>query len=358
MAGIKTLRAKKGKDCYLVRPMATRTTGLPDARNIKMGRAKAPTQTSDSKPQGDPKTIKLLKDLQLATIAYTRKSLADASIPTQRAIDEARHILTDAQAHVAEFVEDIEEQINDKKLTRLTELMYSRIPRKKKVGAAPETWMLTGNNIQSWQDDLDAFESALRAVEVEVNPNFDIMADMNLQMQLLDPDSDVGRFLNQWCPTATTNRHKKIKDMSILNIWEIDQIDTRGVLEKSQKKLLKGKVSTKLQPAHQPDTRVDVSKPQRSTYKKSNTSLLFHGTRSVNVNAILRESLRLPETLVAVPRTGAKFGPGIYFADDWKKSAELHQYKRRFRSRRRRCQRPQSFSVSGRRCPWNDPPGS
>ncbi len=36
IAGIQTLRAKKGKDCYFVRPQATRSTGLPDARSIKM----------------------------------------------------------------------------------------------------------------------------------------------------------------------------------------------------------------------------------------------------------------------------------------------------------------------------------
>jgi hypothetical protein len=36
IAGIKVLQPKKGKDCYLVRPMATRSTGLPSAKCIKM----------------------------------------------------------------------------------------------------------------------------------------------------------------------------------------------------------------------------------------------------------------------------------------------------------------------------------
>ena len=35
----------------------------------------------------------------------------------------------------------------------------------------------------------------------------------------------------------------------------------------------------------------------------------------------MKESLRLPKTLVGVVITGAMFGPGLYFADDWKKSA-------------------------------------
>ncbi len=41
----------------------------------------------------------------------------------------------------------------------------------------------------------------------------------------------------------------------------------------------------------------------------------------MNVRGILREALRLPKQLVGVVITGAMFGPGLYFADDWKKSA-------------------------------------
>lgn len=49
--------------------------------------------------------------------------------------------------------------------------------------------------------------------------------------------------------------------------------------------------------------------------------MVFHGTRSVNVPGILRENLRLPKQLVGVVITGAMFGGGLYWADDWKKSA-------------------------------------
>src|SRR5262249_11580651 len=42
IAGIKTLQAKAGKDCYLVRPQATRSTGLPDARTIKVNEGAKP----------------------------------------------------------------------------------------------------------------------------------------------------------------------------------------------------------------------------------------------------------------------------------------------------------------------------
>ena len=112
------------------------------------------------------------------------------------------------------------------------------------------------------------------------------------------------------------------KDCKESVILESDSWQSRSTLEKAQKKLLQGTVDTKIRPQFQPRTRLDIPRAGRTAFKKTNTSLLFHGTRSVNVTAILRESLRLPETLVAVPRTGAKFGPGIYFSDDWKKSAD------------------------------------
>ena len=327
IAGIRTLRAKKGKDCYLVRPMVTRTTGLPDARNIKAQTSRSSSAQSNSKSKGDqkpsdPKTVKLLRDLQLATIAYTRKSMADSCVPTQRAIDEARQILVEAHTQVAEYENDIEGQINDKKLRQMTRLLYSRIPRNKKVGAPPESWMLISKNIRSWQDDLDAFESALRAVEVEMDPNFDIMGDMKLELNWIDPKSKTGKFLVDWIPKSTTKDHKKIDHIEILNIWTVEQEHAKGVIEKAQKAILRSKVDTSLGPEKQPRARKDLEKEKQKAYKDSNTCLLFHGTRSVNVNGILRESLRMPRNLVAVTITGEKFGPGIYFSDDWKKSAD------------------------------------
>jgi len=72
----------------------------------------------------------------------------------------------------------------------------------------------------------------------------------------------------------------------------------------------------------QPSERSDVlDDRERKLYKDTNTALLFHGTRSVNVTGILNTNFRLPAQLVGVQITGAMFGGGIYFADDWRKSA-------------------------------------
>src|SRR5215471_18216499 len=163
IAGIRTLQAKKGKDCYLVRPMATRSTGLPDARSIKTnegakpkkaaagnGKAEDKTKTKSkgktaktSAPSADKHTLSLLRDLSVATVAYTRGSMADASLPTQKSIDEARDILTEAQKRLLKVGDDVDDQVKDTELKQLTGLMYMRIPKKKPVGAAANTWILS-----------------------------------------------------------------------------------------------------------------------------------------------------------------------------------------------------------------------
>lgn len=331
VAGIRTLRAKKGKDCYLVRPMATRSTGLPDARNIVAPRTDQPKTVAchngAGEKRGDPKTLKLLRDLRKATVEYTRRNMADSSIPTQVAVDEARSILGEASTRIASIDNDLETQINDKKLMQLTGLMFSRIPRKKKVNADPSTWVLSQDNIQNWIDDLDAFENALRTIDADVHDDADMLAEMELDMCWIDPESKVGKSLYQWWPNATANRHKKMKGMTIRNLWAVDRKASENFIPKTQKRILKSDVDLSHGPSHQMKRRLDVPTKQRNDYKQSNTALLLHGTRSVNVNAILRESLRMPETLVAVTLTGAKFGPGIYFADDWKKAANYSNAK-------------------------------
>src|SRR5262245_29986238 len=142
VAGIRTLRAKKGKDCYLVRPMATRSTGLPDARSIKTNEgAKKPPEKPEadkgkgngkdkaktpklSAPKADAHTLSLMRDLVVSTVAYTRGSMADASLPTQASIDEARTILAEAQKRLLKVGDDVNKQVKDKQLLQLTTIMY------------------------------------------------------------------------------------------------------------------------------------------------------------------------------------------------------------------------------------------
>jgi hypothetical protein len=348
IAGMNTLQARPGQDCYLVRPMATRSTGLPDARSIKINegaRAPAPAKAEETNgkktakgakgakaekvvakkkgPKVDEETRRLMQDLMVATIAYTRGSMADASLPTQAAIDEARLLLSEAQKRLLKVGDNVEKQVKDKELTQITSLMYSRIPRKKQLRAAASEWILSKDNILVWQNDLDAFESALYATDIghagesETNP----LEELDLKMEHIPRDSKLGSFLYEWWPKATANRHSYIGDMHIKNMWMVNRNADDGKLPKVQENILKAKFKIDERPLFQPASRIDAKKAEMKKFENSNTALLFHGTRSVNVRGILREALRLPKQLVGVVITGAMFGPGLYFADDWKKSA-------------------------------------
>ncbi|MDB5388161.1 MAG: hypothetical protein JWM11_3807, partial [Planctomycetaceae bacterium] len=313
LAGIQTLRARAGQDCYLVRPMATRSTGLPDARSIKINvGAKVPPKIEEevsskkpakgkaakAKPAGpkvDEHTRSLLRDLSIATVAYTRGSMADSSLPTQSAIDEARSILAEAQKRLTAVGDDADIQIKDKPLMELTSLMYSRIPKKKALRAKAEEWILSKNNVLVWQSDLDAFESALYTTDIEhgdeaeVNP----LTDLQLNMEWVSPTSDTGKFLYEWWPTATANRHSYIGKMEIKNMWMIDRHADEGKLPVVQDEIIKGKHKIEERPSFQPASRLDMKKTDAKKFLNSNTSLLFHGTRSVNVRGIMKEALRL-----------------------------------------------------------------
>ena len=334
--------AKTGKadDLYVVRPMASRSVGLPDGKTITLNDGAKPKSvpvTSDGvkKASGpvkkyDPQVISLMQDLNVSTVAYARVSLVGGAIPMQSAIDEARLMLMEAQNRVGKLKNaTIDQQVQDKELRDITSLVYSRIPKVKPVGAADSTWILSSNNILAWRDDLDAFEAALYAQDntvasVEKDP-YDGMA---MDMEWISPTSELGKFLYAWWPNATLNRHGGVGKMIIKNAWKIDRHEDRGKIEKFQARIVAECKGCKERPIKQPSVRNDIfleggSKDTLKTYADTNTSLLFHGTRSVNVSGIMRTSFRLPAELArsGVIINGAMFGGGIYFADDWKKSA-------------------------------------
>jgi hypothetical protein len=321
------LQAKAGKDCYLVRPQATRSTGLPDARTIKMNegvKVQTATKTKVTKKTIviDPQTIKLMRDLNVATVSYTRGAMTDDSLPTQGAIDEARDILGAAMGRVKVVGDVIDDQIKDTELKQLTSLMYGRIPKKKERNAAAETWILSKDNISFWQQDLDAFQSALATVES--GDVADPLAGMNIKMEWLSSQSELGKFIYNWLPKATKNKHG-YKPMNIKNLWKVDRNDEQNLFSNEQLQL-KNRMPLNWnneKPIFQPSQRVDLNQEEVEVYKTTNTALLFHGTRTQNTTGLLREGFRFPKELIGVPIAGAMFSGGaggIYFADDIGKS--------------------------------------
>jgi hypothetical protein len=180
---------------------------------------------------------------------------------------------------------------------------------------------LNKDNILTWGQDLDAFESALYSGVVDdVEEVDDPFGGMQIKMEWLNPKSDLGEFIHTWMPKATRNMHGYLGSMKVRNAWSVERKGDPAKIAKAQARVMKDKFSTNEKPLHQPK-RPDLSRDEMKKFTRSRTWMLFHGTRSVNVSGILREALRLPRQLVGVVITGAMFGPGLYWADDWKKSA-------------------------------------
>ena len=340
IAGIKTLRAKEGKDCYLVRPAARRTTGLPDAQKVihddadvskktvsaKKTAKKKTTKKKSAASRWDPKTLELGNALTGAVVDYTRKSFAGDYVPTQKAIDEGRDVLAEAMKRVKKVGDNTKAQVKDKDLVELTALLYSRIPKVKPLRAAAETWILSSSNIKGWQDDLDAFESALFALaptsdDEEAVTVSDPFGGFDLDMKWMNPKTVEGEFLQEWMPKASANRHYGVGGMKIRNMWALRQTKLVPAFSRRVDTIAKQKgTGRRDKPKFQPSKRLDLNTADQKRFKDANVAMLFHGTRTVNVSGILRTGLKLPRQLVGVAITGAMFGPGIYWADDWRKS--------------------------------------
>jgi hypothetical protein len=326
------LQAKPGKDCYLVRPQATRSTGLPDAKTIAQNEGAKKIVVSGGPPakkvDTDVVTVKLMQDLNVGTVAYTKSSMADSALPTQVAIDECKNILTEAQKRVKSIGNSLDDQVHDRELVQLTSLMYGRIPKKKERNAGPETWILSQDNIATWLQDLDAFESALYVTNLAA-PQADPFGGMKIKMRHLNRAEPMGEFIHSWFPKASRRRHG-FSGLNILNAWSVERDGDVARLTNKQKEIAAKSFRVTEKPLHQPESfgmsRSDLSRDEQKLFVMSNTFLGIHGTRSVNVPGLLRTSWRLPNTLVGVTITAWMFGPGIYLADDWGKSVGYTSY--------------------------------
>lgn len=337
LAGKKVLQAKPGKDCYLVRPLATRSTdsfGLPSATSVVTGdvkvtktKKKVATKGKSKKkkvPSLDKQSLSLMRALNVATVNYTKKSMQGGTIPTQASIDRARDLLVEAMKIVSKIGDKEKDQVKDATLTAVTYEYYARIPIVKPVGAPVSSWILGTPNILRLQTDLDAYESALKTtqcIEEEEVAGGDPMGGMAVDLNWINPKSDVGQWIYKWMPKATKNVHGH-RSMKIRNAWVLERHGTPAKFGKVIDKIIaakRGRITER--PLFQPTKPAGLTPDEQARYKQANVGFLFHGTKSVNVSGIMREGLRLPNQLVGVAITGAMFGPGIYWADDWGKSA-------------------------------------
>jgi len=340
--------AKPSKDVYVVRVTATRLVGLPCVENITNQDAKGDspvvaTKSKKSKKKTssvDPQTRKLFQDLIGGAVHYTHAMMGGkgtkTTLPAQAALNEGRDVLQDALERIKVVGSDVQDQLNDAELKELSYHLYGVIPKAKSTNATEVDWLLTQNNIATWQLDIDAFETALQSLEIDVEEPDDVMTGIPAKVEWVPKsnpvyDYFVGNYDSRrghsgWWGNATRYRsgtgNRKLK---IHNLWSVVREKEYETFEKNQE-LIHSEMPKKWnneRPIFNDESRIDLTNDEQKMYSETNTGILFHGTRSVNVPGIVRESFRFPKELkgTGVSIAGAAFGGGTYFADDWSKSA-------------------------------------
>lgn len=326
--------AKPGKDAYVVQRLATRLRGLPDVFRI---RADAPPSTMDHKQAArtsrkrrsnvavQPQVASLVQALIGGTTAYARAAQESTGIvPTMAAIAEVRDsLLPTALTLLARIGCNEQDQLRNRELRELSTYVASIIPRPIPRGGDPSKVILSQNNILAIQQDLDAFEAALRNESIDQNDAISTETVANAlgrEIEWLDPRSAQGRFVRSTFQQMTNNRHPDVPDAQVLNTFTVRSTPLHAAfVAKCQSLAALREGQQPVRAGLQPKRRTD-SQELRSLYEAANLCLAFHGTRAVNVQPILASDLRLPKSLQGVRITGSAFGHGIYFATDWKKS--------------------------------------
>lgn len=318
------------EDLYVVRKLLSRSVGLPSAKNIcNAGELTAATPVkkpakAKSKSKIDPVTRKLFQDLLGGTISYTRSVMVGNTMPSLSAIADARELLDDALLQLKKVGNKLADQVADKTLRTLTYNLYSMIPKAKPPGASEASWILSQENIGNWQNDLDAFESAMKTGTVEEVESDDVMQGIPADVSSIDMESELGKWLCNWWKTSTRNKHGH-RALQIHNLWKVERHGDYDIFKKNVQSVaaeMPAKWNNERPMFYENQKqRPDLNATERKLYHTANAALLFHGTRAVNVPGIIRESLRFPNQLVGVVINGAMFGPGVYSADDWGKSA-------------------------------------
>lgn len=337
VAGKQVWAAKEGKDGYLVQRLATRERGLPDAYTIKDGSgvtvtaaaAPAPVAVTPTSRAFQPQVIALAQALVGGTRDYARAaSSATGIVPTLAAIDEVRNdCIPTALRLISKIGNDVSVQLADQGMRDLSKYVATQIPRAVPRGGDPLSILLTTENIFALQQDLDAFEAALKTEDfgaVTTTPGYDPDRALNATTRWIDPGTDEGRWLAATYHGMDDRKHANARNVRIRNMFAVSRPDRDAAFVETTKRLAdlrKGKNMGAVAPRLQPPKRIDLADIGDYAHQ-ANVFLGIHGTRSVNVGPILGSNFRLPKFLSGVHISGAAFGGGVYFAVQVGKSAQ------------------------------------
>ena len=339
--------SKDGEDGYIVQRLATREKGLPDAYRIKddSGVVKAAASVAPSKPSTpkpavpsrsyQPQVLSLAQALVGGTQTYTRALSAAAGVtPTMDTIKEVREDLIPLALQRIKVVgADVTRQVRDKDLVAISKMVAALVPRPiPRQGQSAEEAILSGNNIMTLEQDLDAFEASLRNEDfTEHAPVTTVDPDrlLNARLTWLNPAAE-GKWVCDTLQRMSNNRHSYLSgSIRILNLFRVERSDRDSQFLNNVEIVAgrrRGQFS--LRANLQPPTRGDLEGKEATLYRDANVILTQHGTRSVNVAPITQTHFRLPKQLPGALICGANFGHGIYHAVDFRKAVGYTSYDR------------------------------
>jgi hypothetical protein len=334
--------AKDGSDGYIVQKLATREKGLPDAYLIKddSGVQKIVALTPKKIIQAAAKSfhqevIRLAQNLVGGTKSYTRAlSQAAGVTPTMEAISEVRtQYIPMALQRIKYVGSDIVAQVSDADLRAITKFVAALVPRPIPHGGISDAQaILSSENIQILEQDLDAFEAALNGENFDTNtvtPSVDPDALLNAQLTWLDPNRE-GKEIIAILMRQTNNKHSYLsKPMKVLNLFQVSRSDRDAQFIAKVKEVANKRHGVfGVRASLQPKVRPDLTPEETELYGLANVILTQHGTRSVNVSPILQTHFRLPQQLPGALICGANFGHGTYTATDFRKAVGYTSYER------------------------------
>ena len=332
----KTDSKGKSKDGYIVQRMATRERGLPDAYTIKddsgvdkkATKKKAKKTVKRKKIDAQPQVVALAKALVGGTADYARAKATESGItPTMDAINEVRDDLIPQALKILQKIGDDEaKQLKSKPLQELSKYVATIVPRPIPRSGDASAILLSQGNLLLVQQDLDAFEAALKNEDFEIEDQKDDTIDPNkvldANIEWLDVAEGRGKWVADTFQAMSNDRHGHLRGRwKVHNVFAVERPRVDNLFLKEVKKVAKARAGQRYAKARlQPRERSDVSDIS-DWYEDANGFLAIHGTRSVNIAPILQTNFRMPKALKGVHITGAAFGAGWYGATDKKKSA-------------------------------------
>lgn len=246
------------------------------------------SSVSKSKSSLHPKIAEFVKHIydeanQAVSLSLTGSVKSDIKAPLGNlginGINAGRKLLSDISTAI---------KVGNSGFVRQASIEYFRyIPRKMPSDVRDEsTWILNTNaRIEKELDTLDLYEDSLRLMPVMGLSDIDSKY-LGLQCDIVPvTDGETAQYLqHKIASTHASNHSYKLK---VVNAYEVNMKNAPPFNDSC-----------------------------------GNVVKLFHGSRSANLVGILSSYLKLPHNVGSdVVKTGAMFGPGIYFASDCTKSA-------------------------------------